>query len=206
MNHRSVNMDYNIKWLVATLLSVTVHLGLVIGLVFATSWVDNNYQTTKNAIVNLVNSQPLQAATTTQPDSNKDSSQNEIDNKFIDKQELARVSSDSIDTNPTSNDDTLDQAAAAAYNQYLSEVKYLIEKNRFYPIEARRRNLEAEFEVSFIIGTDRMPANIETVNAPAMLRSATQEAIYKSAPFPAPKESDKLPFPVKFTMEYKLLR
>lgn len=89
-------------------------------------------------------------------------------------------------------------------NIYLEKVLRKIEKNKFYPSLARRRNMQDRVEVSFtLLESDRV-SNIEMNGRYKVLRHAAKSAILNALPFTKPPAELRLPFKVKYSMAFNL--
>lgn len=89
-------------------------------------------------------------------------------------------------------------------NIYLEKVLRKIEKNKFYPSLARRRNMQDRVEVSFTLLESGRVANIEMNGRYKVLRYAAKSAILNALPFTKPPSELRLPFKVKYSMAFNL--
>jgi TonB family protein len=92
-------------------------------------------------------------------------------------------------------------AAETFSSSYLALVLQLLEANKVYPYSARRRGLEGEVLLSFVIERDGRPKKIEASGAHAFLVDAARESIRRASPFPPP-EGDV--FEASLTISYRL--
>ena len=70
--------------------------------------------------------------------------------------------------------------------QYITRLLSQIEKNKFYPRKARRRNIEGTVKVTLSINADGRIAKLSLTEGHKILRIAAEKAIKKSQPFPEP--------------------
>lgn len=96
------------------------------------------------------------------------------------------------------------QQQASEENLYIEEILLEIEKNKFYPALARRRNMQDIVGVSFTLLESGDVSNIELNGRYKILRHAAKSAILNALPFNAPPSEMHLPFNVKYSMAFKL--
>ncbi|NNG12770.1 MAG: energy transducer TonB [Halobacteria archaeon] len=87
---------------------------------------------------------------------------------------------------------------------YLAHLLEHIDEHKFYPRSARRRGLEGRIEVSFHLLEDGNIRDLRVTGSSRVLRTATEQAIQRALPMPAPHGSIKLQQRVNFDMEYRL--
>jgi protein TonB len=90
-------------------------------------------------------------------------------------------------------------------NEYLRRLLGHIESHKFYPQAARRRGLEAEVRISFVLLADGQIKNLSVVDGHKLLRGAAQEAVVRALPLPRPPEAVATPLAINFSMAYQLL-
>ena len=89
---------------------------------------------------------------------------------------------------------------------YLARLLAEIEKNKFYPSIARRKNLQGTIRVSFRLGCDGRVDRLDVQGKHSLLRKAAGKAVEASIPLPeVPPEID-CPFQVDYAMAYSLKR
>jgi protein TonB len=91
-------------------------------------------------------------------------------------------------------------------NEYLSRVLAKIEKNKFYPTIARRRNLQGMIRVRFRLGCDGKVEALEIEGKHSLLRKAASKAIQASLPLPKIPQEIECPMLIDYAMAYQLER
>jgi len=95
--------------------------------------------------------------------------------------------------------------ADAEKNQFLSNLKDEIKKNKHYPSAARRRGQEGTVRVSFLITPSGSVSNIVCDGEHSVLNSAAREAVYKAFPVNVPSNVIKTAFlEVSLVLNFKL--
>lgn len=89
-------------------------------------------------------------------------------------------------------------------NNYIKEILLEIEKNKFYPALARRRNMQEVIPVSFTLLESGEVMNVVTTGRYKILRHAAKSAILNALPFTTPPSEMRLPFKVKYLMAFNL--
>lgn len=89
-------------------------------------------------------------------------------------------------------------------NQYISELLAKIEKNKFYPTIARRRNLQGMIQVRFRLGCQGEVESLEIEGKHSLLRKAAGKAIEASMPLPKIPAEIECPVLIDYAMAYKL--
>ncbi len=79
-----------------------------------------------------------------------------------------------------------------------------IEKYKHYPRAARRRRIEGDVRVTFKLQQNGRVGNLIVDGTQEVLNSATQRAVEEALPLPEPPPSLSLPWPVAFTMRFRL--
>ena len=67
-------------------------------------------------------------------------------------------------------------------NRYLSNVKKIIESNKFYPNSAKRRGIQSNIPVKFTILTNGMMVNLEILGGKKIFHKSVRDTIKKSFP------------------------
>jgi len=95
--------------------------------------------------------------------------------------------------------------ADAEKNQFLSQLKNEIKKNKHYPSVARRRGQEGAVKVSFLIDSSGRVSNIVCDGEHSVLNTAAREAVYKAFPVNVPPNVIKTAFlEVSLVLNFKL--
>ena len=88
--------------------------------------------------------------------------------------------------------------------RYLSKLLTIIEGNKYYPLTARRRGIEGNIHVSFILKNDGYVNGLDASGGPALLRRAAKIAVTKSLPLPTKPDEIDYPMHVSYAMLFKL--
>jgi len=88
--------------------------------------------------------------------------------------------------------------------RYLSSVMAHLEKHKWYPKAARRRGVEGEVNVSFVLLPDGLARDVVVDGAPSVLLAAAKEAVKKALPLPTPPASIHCPLACEFRMQFSL--
>ncbi len=89
-------------------------------------------------------------------------------------------------------------------NLYLKKIIASIEKNKYYPTLARRRNMQDIVAVSFNLVSNAEVENLKISGNHKVLRNAARAAIYNSLPFNRPPQEVSFPLNVKYSMAFSL--
>lgn len=89
---------------------------------------------------------------------------------------------------------------------YLQTIAAHLEKHKYYPRSAKRRNIEGQVKVSFELMEDGNILNLHTFSGHSLLQKATSESIHSALPMPPRPESllALSTIPIEYTMEYVL--
>lgn len=88
--------------------------------------------------------------------------------------------------------------------QYLANVMAHVEKHKHYPSTARRRGIQGDVSVRFVLYPDGSARHIEVSDGPSILLTAAQQTVEKAVPLPAPPTSVPCPLPCHFRMRFAL--
>ncbi len=88
--------------------------------------------------------------------------------------------------------------------QYLSRIISIIQSHKRYPYSARRRHIEGDVRVSFVIDVHGNISALHIVGGSSVLRLSTRRAIEDSLPFPAASEILSQSIHSQFVMQYRL--
>lgn len=89
-------------------------------------------------------------------------------------------------------------------NAYVTELLAKIEKNKFYPTIARRRNLQGKIKVRFRLGCRGEVQGLEIDGKHSLLRKAAGKAIDASLPLPKIPAEIECPMQIDYAMAYSL--
>jgi len=90
--------------------------------------------------------------------------------------------------------------------QYLHKLLSHIESHKFYPRAARRRSIEGNVKVSFVLCEDGHYEKLTIDGVHTALVKAARQALEDSRPLPAPPEDIGVPEKIEFAMVYSLTR
>lgn len=88
--------------------------------------------------------------------------------------------------------------------RYLTEVMAHIEKHKWYPKAARRRGVEGEVHVRFVLHHDGSTEGLTVESGPSMLVAAARKAVEKAMPMPSPPAGVHCPLECEFRMRFNL--
>ncbi len=88
--------------------------------------------------------------------------------------------------------------------RYLTEVMAHIEKHKWYPKAARRRGVEGEVHVRFVLHHDGSTEGLRVESGPSMLVAAARKAVEKAMPMPSPPAGVHCPLECEFRMRFNL--
>jgi len=88
--------------------------------------------------------------------------------------------------------------------RYLVELMAHIESHKWYPKAARRRGIQGEVQVSFILLPDGTIKDVEVRNGPEVLVAAAGSAVSKALPMPRPPSEVHCPMHCEFSMRFAL--
>ena len=90
--------------------------------------------------------------------------------------------------------------------QYLHKLLSHIESFKFYPRAARKRYIEGEVRVSFMLRDDGFYEGLVIDSGRGILANAAREAMESAMPLPVPPSNIDISRRIEFTMEYSLAR
>lgn len=88
--------------------------------------------------------------------------------------------------------------------QYLSRIMSIIKSHKRYPYSARRRHIEGDVRVSFVMDGHGNISALDISGGSSALRLSTRLAIEESLPFPVALELLSQPIHPQFVMQYRL--
>ncbi len=88
--------------------------------------------------------------------------------------------------------------------RYLSRILTIIEGNKYYPRIARRRGVEGNIYVSFMLKDNGYINGLDASGGPLLLRRAAKQAVKKSLPLPTTPTEIEYPMYVSYAMQFKL--
>ncbi len=91
-----------------------------------------------------------------------------------------------------------------ARQKYLRQLMAHIEGYKNYPNAARRRRIEGDVKVDFILQSGGRVSGLGAGGAHNLLNDAASEAVLAAQPMPQPPETLKLPWQVSFTMRFTI--
>ncbi len=87
---------------------------------------------------------------------------------------------------------------------YLSALIREIERNKFYPRPARRRNLEGDIRVGLTVLCNGSIAGLRVSGGHKLLQEAAANAVRKAAPFTRPPGEVGCPLPINYSMRFRI--
>ena len=87
---------------------------------------------------------------------------------------------------------------------YLLRLLAHIDNHKFYPRTARRRGMEGEIQVAFYLHTDGSISDLQITGGSKVLRNAAKQAVQRALSLPPPPESMPLQEQISFGMLYRL--
>jgi protein TonB len=97
-----------------------------------------------------------------------------------------------------------EERSAEELRQYLAALQAAIARHKEYPAMARRRGIEGQVEVSFMLLADGNALDIQVSGGPRPLRRAAHKAVHRSLRFPPPPPGTPTPLPVQYAMNFSL--
>jgi len=91
-------------------------------------------------------------------------------------------------------------------SQYLARVMAELEAHKVYPYSARRRHLEGNIDISFMIETSGRINHVEISGDSGVLRASSMDALQASGPFPPLPKELTTPIRCHCIMQYRLAR
>jgi protein TonB len=88
--------------------------------------------------------------------------------------------------------------------RYLADLMAHIEKHKWYPTTARRRGIQGEVRITFLLMADGSIRHLEVEEGPKVLRVAAEQAVAKAEPMPMPPTAIDCPLPCEFSMRFTL--
>jgi protein TonB len=116
---------------------------------------------------------------------------------LVQEQAVAQTVSKDIQRQVTENSTVVKQ-------RYLSKLLTIIEGNKYYPSVARRRGIEGDIHVSFMLKEDGYVNGLDASGGPSLLRRAAKKAVTKSLPLPTKPGEVEYPMHVSYAMQFKL--
>lgn len=104
----------------------------------------------------------------------------------------------------TQSQQDMEQLQAQRKRDYLGVLLAHIEKHKFYPRTARRRGLEGDVPIRFMMLSDNNIKILQANGSHAVLQQAAKEAVTSALPFPTPPVDLSLPLMLEFSIRYQL--
>jgi protein TonB len=90
--------------------------------------------------------------------------------------------------------------------QYLHKLLSHIESFKFYPRAARKRSLEGDVKISFLLRDDGRYEELSIDGSHTLLVKATRHALESAMPLPVPPKDIGLSTKIEFVMAYSLIK
>ncbi len=87
---------------------------------------------------------------------------------------------------------------------YLSSLIRKIERNKFYPRPARRRNLQGKIRVNVTVLCNGNISGLSVSGGHKLLKDAAAQAVRKAAPFSSPPGGVGCPLPISYSMKFSV--
>lgn len=87
---------------------------------------------------------------------------------------------------------------------YLASVIAHIEQHKWYPKAARRRGIEGDIEVTFLLLPDGSANAVEVTSGPEVLLEAARKTMARATPLPPPPPDIHCPIRCSFRMQFAL--
>jgi protein TonB len=88
--------------------------------------------------------------------------------------------------------------------RYLAAVLAHIESHKFYPLPARRRGLQGQVDVRFILDARGTISDLDVTGSNSLFVEAARTAVRSAIPLPAAPSMDGFPLAVRYQMIFKL--
>jgi len=88
--------------------------------------------------------------------------------------------------------------------RYLAALMAHIEQHKWYPKVARRRGIQGEVKITFLLMADGSIRHVEVEKGSKVLRIAAEQAVAKAEPMPIPPAAIDCPLPCEFSMRFAL--
>ncbi len=98
----------------------------------------------------------------------------------------------------------LQKQRQAERDAYIRRLLAHIEAYKFYPSAARRRAIEGQLAVSFLLGENGDYNQLSIKGSRTVLQRAVRQALQAAQPFPKPPESMQINQRIAFNMKYQL--
>ncbi|MDD5405586.1 MAG: TonB family protein [Sulfurovaceae bacterium] len=90
-------------------------------------------------------------------------------------------------------------------NEFISEIKSEIRRNKYYPEAARRRGQEGTVAISFHVNTDGSASNVICNGEHSVLNGAAKDAVNKAFPVKITQNiASALPMDLSLVLDFKL--
>ena len=90
--------------------------------------------------------------------------------------------------------------------QYLHKLLSHIESFKFYPRAARKRLLEGDVKISFLLRDDGCYEQLSIDGRHTLLVNATRDALESAIPLPLPPKDIDISNKIEFVMAYSLIK
>jgi len=88
--------------------------------------------------------------------------------------------------------------------KYLAKVMAHIERHKYYPPTARRRGIQGDVHIRFVLLADGSTRQVMVDGASSVLQKAAKKAVIRAIPMPRPPTGIHCPMHCEFAMRYAL--
>lgn len=88
--------------------------------------------------------------------------------------------------------------------KYLAKVMAHIERHKYYPPTARRRGIQGDVHIRFVLLADGSTQQVMVDGASSVLQKAAKKAVIRAIPMPRPPTGIHCPMHCEFAMRYAL--
>ncbi len=88
--------------------------------------------------------------------------------------------------------------------KYLAKVMAHIERHKYYPPTARRRGIQGDVHIRFLLLADGTTRQVMVEGASSVLQKAAKKAVIRAIPMPKPPTGIHCPMHCEFAMRYAL--
>ncbi|MDQ6999907.1 MAG: TonB family protein, partial [Mariprofundus sp.] len=116
----------------------------------------------------------------------------------------ASISSAAVASAPVKQLSVDDGLVARERLKYLAKVIAHIERHKYYPPTARRRGIQGDVHIRFVLLADGTTRQVMVEGASSVLQKAARKAVIRAVPMPRPPTGIHCPMHCEFAMRYAL--
>ncbi len=95
-------------------------------------------------------------------------------------------------------------AGMATRRHYIDELIAYIEAHRYYPLAARRRQIEGTVEVRFLVDKTGRVSDLQVAGSHEVLNRAARKTLARAMPMPGLPQGIEGPLKVSYRMRFKI--